>query len=78
MPEERDRENAPCRGCEKRKTGCHARCDDYKAFRARHDEYNAKVRKAKTADAEVRAAEIAAKSRMTRRLNKWKKRGWTR
>lgn len=24
----------PCRGCERRKQGCHARCEDYNAWKA--------------------------------------------
>lgn len=74
MPEIR----GPCLGCGRRKPGCHSRCADYKEYRARLDEYNAVVREAKIAAADLRNEEIEAKRRMTKRMRKWKKRGWTR
>ena len=37
--------NSPCHGCTKRKpgTGCHDRCEEYKAFRKELDELNRKM-----------------------------------
>ena len=32
----------PCMDCSRREVGCHATCDDYKAFRAERDAYLAK------------------------------------
>lgn len=29
--------NAPCKDCEKRELGCHARCEDYKEYRKQQD-----------------------------------------
>lgn len=39
----------PCLGCERRQVGCHGKCEDYKAYRAKLDEKAALER----ADAEV-------------------------
>lgn len=36
------RAKAPCMGCEKRKEGCHGKCEAYAAFRAKCDELIAK------------------------------------
>lgn len=35
----------PCKGCEERKIGCHARCGKYLDFRKLKDEQNAYERK---------------------------------
>ena len=32
----------PCQGCEKRTMNCHSTCEDYKAFKKKHDEDMAK------------------------------------
>ena len=30
---------APCKNCEKRKLGCHATCEEYLAYKERHQVY---------------------------------------
>lgn len=36
--------NATCKDCTKRHIGCHAHCEDYKAFRKQLDEENIRRR----------------------------------
>ena len=38
---------SPCLNCEKRHTGCHANCEDYKNYRINLDEINKKRLEAK-------------------------------
>lgn len=40
----------PCLGCTERVVGCHSGCEDYKAYRKRLDELNAKVKAEQEAD----------------------------
>lgn len=37
---------APCKECPKRQVGCHAKCEDYKSWKAELDEYQ-KVQRGK-------------------------------
>ena len=34
---------APCKDCEKRYPGCHAKCEEYQAFHKANEEMNEKV-----------------------------------
>lgn len=54
----------PCRGCQDRKPVCHATCDRYKTWKARHVAGMAAQSKYKTADG-LRSDSIKKKSRKT-------------
>lgn len=43
-----DPHKCPCKECDKRTVGCHAVCEEYKAFRSKVDTTNKTIRKAKT------------------------------
>lgn len=52
----------PCKGCEKRYVGCHAKCEDYKAYRVPFDEMQEKRRRESVVAA-------MANDRTTRNIN---------
>ena len=54
---------APCKDCDRRHTGCHSECDDYKMFRAEQD----KVIEAK---AKARSAEPAIPKKVVKQIYK--------
>lgn len=41
------RPSSPCKGCENREAGCHAKCESYLSYRKSMDEFNDKVYQAK-------------------------------
>ena len=42
--------NAPCKGCEFRKVGCHADCEDYLQFKAENDDRRETIHKNKQSE----------------------------
>jgi len=38
--------NTPCKGCERREIGCHAKCEDYANFKAERAKLNERRKKA--------------------------------
>ena len=56
----------PCRGCDLRKPGCHATCEDYIAWKKEYDARQAKVRAEKELKWSVDEAREAA-------FRRWKK-----
>lgn len=66
--------NAPCHKCEKRSPGCHAACDDYKAYRAIVDDYNKEERKRSDTDYVTIEAvkKISKKDRTRKSAGGWK------
>ena len=58
---------APCKNCERREVGCHARCGDYKAYRAAIDSYNERRKTVKDAENIARDMEWEARRRIEKR-----------
>ena len=61
----------PCKGCEKRKLGCHGFCDQYKQWRDLHDQANKK----RQADVEFKQLSRDHELKYRKNLKLGKKRG---
>lgn len=59
----------PCRGCEQRHSGCHAKCVNYEEWRAAMDDKTEKVKKIRSEDCVVRS--YVADRNERKRRNKW-------
>ena len=55
-------EKGPCMNCAMRYPGCHDKCDDYKAYKAKSEEQKAIVRNKRNEDIEIN--EFKAKQAM--------------
>lgn len=64
---------APCKGCKKRYPGCHAKCDDYKAWRKIVDDKQKAIREEKAADDLVRSFLAQSSDNYKKKENKAKK-----
>lgn len=59
--------SAPCKDCEKRRLGCHGKCEEYKAFRAELDALNERRRLMSAANEASRNIEFYSARRMEKR-----------
>ena len=66
--------NAPCKGCEDRRLGCHGKCEKYRAWRAGMDEEARRKRLAKLGDEAAIMAVLRTKRRYCwNKLRHWQK-----
>ena len=60
----------PCRNCQKRETGCHDSCKEYKEVKAEHDKQAAEMRYIKKREQDVRGFAIDTHNRIMKRMHK--------
>jgi hypothetical protein len=66
MGEFYNKERSPCLGCKDREVGCHGRCEIYKAWTERHEEYLKRVREQKQTDSDFIAVRVEHRGRKKR------------